>query len=149
VIFNLCVTRLRSICLTYDILSGRFYFLNLTSVRFALQEVALELVFLQFLRFPPSHVSSEVLTAVNISMLLFWVVTSCGLVGKYLKTETVCFFETLVSTYEYTRRHNPEEHQHFPYHPSTIARSIFIYHRPKTCAIILIKQHIITPSVRS
>jgi secreted PhoX family phosphatase len=26
--------------------------------------------------------------------------------------ETVCFSETLVSTYESTRHHNPEEHQH-------------------------------------
>jgi hypothetical protein len=32
-----------------------------------------------------------------------------------LKTNTLCFSETLVSTYESARRHNPEEHHHhFP-----------------------------------
>jgi hypothetical protein len=34
----------------------------------------------------------EVLTAANISMLEFWVVTPCGLVGRYQ-----CFGETAVS----------------------------------------------------
>jgi hypothetical protein len=29
-----------------------------------------------------------------------------------LKMETVCFSETLVFTYESTRRHNPEQHYH-------------------------------------
>jgi hypothetical protein len=29
-----------------------------------------------------------------------------------LKMETVCFPETLASTYESTRRRNPEEHHH-------------------------------------
>jgi hypothetical protein len=69
------------------------------------------------------------LTAVKISALFSRVVKSCGLVNTQvpafrrkappssselsasssLKKEAVCFSETLVSTYETTRRHNPEE----------------------------------------
>jgi hypothetical protein len=41
----------------------------------------------------------------KMSMLLFWDTTA-------LKMETICFLETLVSTYKSTRRHNPEE-QHW------------------------------------
>jgi hypothetical protein len=56
--------------------------------------------------------------------VLFWVITLCRLVGRYyrcretqppssaLKMETVRFSETLVSTYESTRRYNPEQHRH-------------------------------------
>jgi hypothetical protein len=59
---------------------------------------------------------SEVLTAVKMSLLVFWVVTPCGLAGRYqrfegsysLKMETMCSSETLVST-ESTRRYNPED----------------------------------------
>jgi hypothetical protein len=48
---------------------------------------------------------------VNVSLL------GCnadGLAGSYLglKMEVVCFSETLVSTYESTRRYNPEQHRH-------------------------------------
>jgi hypothetical protein len=66
-------------------------------------------------------------------LLLFSVVTSCRLIGGYqrfgethclhlqplspsstLKMEIVCFSEMLVSTYGYTRCHNPEEqHSHW------------------------------------
>jgi hypothetical protein len=64
------------------------------------------------------YVRSEVLTAVKMSMLLFWVVTPCRLVGccykrfgrkncpfrteanSTLKMERVCFSETLVCTYK-------------------------------------------------
>jgi hypothetical protein len=35
-----------------------------------------------------------------------------------VKMETECFSETLVSTYESTRRHNPEEHRHACIFPS-------------------------------
>jgi hypothetical protein len=55
-----------------------------------------------------------VLTAVKMTMLFFWVVTPCRLVGRNhcledtLKMETVCLSETL-STYETLRRHNPEQ----------------------------------------
>jgi hypothetical protein len=60
----------------------------------------------------------EVLTAVKMS--LFWAATMCGFVGRYqrfgekyclhlLKMETVCFIETLLSTCECTRSHDPEE----------------------------------------
>jgi hypothetical protein len=70
--------------------------------------------------FLPKYLTAifEVLTGVNMTMLFFWVVTPCGLVGRYkhfgetyniLKMETVCFSETLVFIYESTRRHNPEE----------------------------------------
>jgi hypothetical protein len=48
-----------------------------------------------------------------LTMLLFWVVTPCKLVRlKILKMETICFSESLVSIYESTRRHNPEQHRH-------------------------------------
>jgi hypothetical protein len=60
----------------------------------------------------------EVLTAVEMTTLFFWVVTPCGLVGGYqrqpeasaLMMEAVYFIEKFVSTYEPTRCHNPEEH---------------------------------------
>jgi hypothetical protein len=32
-----------------------------------------------------------------------------------LKMDTVCLFETLVSTYEFTQRQNPEQHRHCNY----------------------------------
>jgi hypothetical protein len=35
----------------------------------------------------------------------------CDVTPWALKMETVCFSETLVSTYESTRRHNPEQHR--------------------------------------
>jgi hypothetical protein len=49
--------------------------------------------------------------AVKMLMLVFWVVTLCGLVGRAsaLKMETVCFSETLVSTYKSTWHYNPED----------------------------------------
>jgi hypothetical protein len=40
-------------------------------------------------------------------MLFFWVVTLCR--ASALKMEILCFSKTLASTYESTRRHNPEE----------------------------------------
>jgi hypothetical protein len=46
-----------------------------------------------------TKMSDEVLTAVEITMFFFWTV----------KMESVCLSETLVSTYEPTRRQNPEE----------------------------------------
>jgi hypothetical protein len=53
----------------------------------------------------------------SLTMLLFWIVTPCGLVGRYqcfgetsaLKKDTVCLSKTLVSTNESTWRRNPEE----------------------------------------
>jgi hypothetical protein len=62
----------------------------------------------------------DVLTAVKTSMLVFWVVTPCGLVGRYkrlgetyctwvLKTETWCFSETSVRTYKSAQRYSPED----------------------------------------
>jgi hypothetical protein len=50
-----------------------------------------------------------------MSMLAFWFVALCGLVGRYqcLKMETVCFSKTLVSAYMSTRLYNPEDqHRH-------------------------------------
>jgi hypothetical protein len=48
-------------------------------------------------------------------MMLFWVLTPCRLVGWFsaLKMETLCFFETLASTYESTRRQYRDEHIKF------------------------------------
>jgi hypothetical protein len=62
----------------------------------------------------------EVLTAVNMSILVFWVVTPCGLSGRYqsfggkilpLEMETVGSSETLVSNGKYTWRYNLEDQQ--------------------------------------
>jgi hypothetical protein len=56
------------------------------------------------------HLRSEVLTAVKMSVLFFWVVTPCGIAGTYqrkilaLKMEAVCSSETMVSTYKSIRR---------------------------------------------
>jgi hypothetical protein len=62
------------------------------------------------------NVTFEVLTAVKMTMLLFWVVTPCRLEGMYkrfrgLKMEKVSVSETLVSTYEPTLRHSPEHRE--------------------------------------
>jgi hypothetical protein len=43
----------------------------------------------------------EVLTVMKMSRLVFWVIMPCGLL-EALKMETVCFSETLVSTYKST-----------------------------------------------
>jgi hypothetical protein len=88
----------------------------------------------------------EVLSAVNMSMLFFWVVTLCGLVGRYqrfggtyvyflgLKMKAVCSSEILVFTYKSTQRYNPENQHQYVYTIS--ARSfIFItfYSRAEAC----------------
>jgi hypothetical protein len=50
-----------------------------------------------------------------MSMLIFWVVTPCGFIGRYRRFGeddwiwSVCLFETVVSTCESTRRNNPEQ----------------------------------------
>jgi hypothetical protein len=49
-----------------------------------------------------------VLTLVKVSVLYFWVVM---LKTSASKMETVCFSETLVSTYESTQYHDPEQHR--------------------------------------
>lgn len=79
-------------------------------------------------------VRPEVLTAVKMSMLIFWVVPPCGLVSgqkrsSTLKTETINYFETLVSTGEPTRRQNPQyhHHHHLPHRESIKSRSCIKY----------------------
>jgi hypothetical protein len=62
-------------------------------------------------------VGFEALTAVRMTMLLSWVVTPCrrvdtNVTSSALKMETVCFSETLVSTYESARRRIPEKRRH-------------------------------------
>jgi hypothetical protein len=59
----------------------------------------------------------EVLTAEKMSIMVFWVVTPCVLVGGYqrlalfaLKKEAMRSSETLVTPYKTSRRHNPEGH---------------------------------------
>jgi hypothetical protein len=58
------------------------------------------------------------LTAVKMSMLVFWVVTPFELVGRYQRFRgpedgAVCSSETLISAYKFTRRYNPEDqHRH-------------------------------------
>jgi hypothetical protein len=61
----------------------------------------------------------EVLTAVKMLMLVFWIVTPCGLVGRYQRfggtyclhlqvfsPKAVCSSQTLVSTYKSTQHFN-------------------------------------------
>jgi hypothetical protein len=50
---------------------------------------------------------SEVLTVVKTLMLVFWIVTSCGLVGRY-----VSFSEMSVFTYKSTQHYDPRD-QHW------------------------------------
>jgi hypothetical protein len=81
---------------------------------------------------------------VNIFWSMFFcVVTLCGLVGDsnvsdkqavaiivpVLKMETVCFSETLVSTYESTHRHNPGQYRHFRHLENFKSRIIYIFVR--------------------
>jgi hypothetical protein len=47
-----------------------------------------------------------------MSMLVFCVVTPRGLVSA-LKMEAVCLSETFISTYNSTRRYNPEDQHRF------------------------------------
>jgi hypothetical protein len=54
-------------------------------------------------------VSFEVMMAVKMLMLVFWVTTPCVHLQGSLKMEAVCFPETLVCTYKSTRRYNPED----------------------------------------
>jgi hypothetical protein len=56
----------------------------------------------------------------SMSILFLWVVTPCGLVCGYkrfggLRIEAVCPSETLVSTYESTRRYKPEDQHRHPH----------------------------------
>jgi hypothetical protein len=61
-----------------------------------------------------SCVRFEVVTAAKMQMLIFWVLTPYGLVGRQLglgkyttlKMEEIFSFEMLVSTYKYTRKTN-------------------------------------------
>jgi hypothetical protein len=46
---------------------------------------------------------------VKIQVDVFWVVTSCSVVVESLKMETEGSSETLVSNYNTTRSHNPED----------------------------------------
>jgi hypothetical protein len=59
----------------------------------------------------------EVYTAVKM-LTFFWAVTLLRLIGRYQRFgETYCLhlqLETLVSTYKFTRRHNPEEQHRHP-----------------------------------
>lgn len=62
----------------------------------------------------------------SILMLFFWLVTPCGLVGRYrfsekytvtifqakVRTDRVRFSKTSVFIYEYTWLYNPDEHRH-------------------------------------
>jgi hypothetical protein len=47
----------------------------------------------------------------SMTISLFWAVTQCGLIGRYQRFGEAR--ETMVSTYESTQRHSPEEqHRH-------------------------------------
>lgn len=59
--------------------------------------------------------SSEVLTAVKMSMIVFWVLMPCGLTGTHSSVRKYCLHlqvyasEMLVSPYKFTLRYNPED----------------------------------------
>jgi hypothetical protein len=70
------------------------------------------------------HIRIQMLSIHTDSMLVFWVLMHCRRVGTYqrvgspssgLKTalETVCFSETLVSTYKSTWRYYPEDQHQY------------------------------------
>jgi hypothetical protein len=75
----------------------------------------------------------EVLTAVKSLMLIFWIVTPCGLLAdtniSALKMEAVCSSETLVSIYKSTRCYYPKyQHQQMDYCWINIAIEIWVSH---------------------
>lgn len=48
------------------------------------------------------HTRLKVLTAVNMSILVFWVVTTCGLISKHQRVgETYCTYEFITATHKY------------------------------------------------
>jgi hypothetical protein len=61
-------------------------------------------------------------TVGNLSIMVFWVVTPCGLVA--LKMEEIFSSETLVSTYKSTRRHNPQDHHGYLRHRENLTSHI-------------------------
>jgi hypothetical protein len=71
----------------------------------------------------------EIITAVKMSMLVFWVLTSYRNVGIYqpaLKMDAIYFSEVFVSIYKSTWRYGPEgEHQHV-----SSGRLAFMQRRP-------------------
>lgn len=58
---------------------------------------------------------STVASEIFLSIVVFWVVTSCGNVGGYKRSN-----ETLVTTYETTRRHTPEHHNRYFHRRETV-----------------------------
>jgi hypothetical protein len=75
-----------------------------------------------------NYVRFEALTAVKMSMLVFWVVTPCGLVGRYstnvseeytasifrVEDGGIMFLRNVGTTYKFTRRYNPENQHRYP-----------------------------------
>jgi hypothetical protein len=56
------------------------------------------------------NITQNIIKTFKISILVFWGVTP----SSRLKMKAVCLSEMLISTYEFTRCHNPEEqHRHF------------------------------------
>jgi hypothetical protein len=58
------------------------------------------------------------------------------LVCDTLKMETTCFSETLVSTYESTRRHNPEQQHRNPHRHENL----------DLCSVLFVCKAVVTPS---
>jgi hypothetical protein len=74
------------------------------------------------------EISLVVFTAMIVQIVVFWVVTSYIVIGKYvseeyaasifiveehiytLVMEAACYPETSISAYKFTRNHNPEDH---------------------------------------
>jgi hypothetical protein len=72
---------------------------------------------------------SEVLTAVKMSMLVFWVVTPCGLVGRHQRFHLQ---PRRYTTYTSTRRYNPEDQNQRGYlWFSAVSTGIVPYNRPR------------------
>jgi hypothetical protein len=90
--------------------------------------------------------ASEVLTAVKMSMLVFWTVIPRALVGRYylsgekyylqtLKMELVCSSRKLVSAYKYTLHLDTENKLHgwYGYRCSTVPPLPHLLYSPLAC----------------
>lgn len=63
------------------------------------------------LRSTLSRLKCEVFTAMKLSIIVFWLLTLCGLVSGDPRVEAACSSKRLVPTWKCTRCHNPEDHR--------------------------------------
>jgi hypothetical protein len=86
-----------------------------------------------------SYMRYEVLMMIQMSVLIFGVITLCGLTGNFkhfgetypssaLKMETVCFSEVLISIHKSTHHYNPEgQHRHTVFLYSITLNTVILY----------------------